>query len=674
MTIGGSNSYRGGTTVPAGFIVRAGNNNALGTGPVALSGGTISANGVTSYTLASPLIVSGTSTLGDPVNVGGLTFTAASGTLASNTTLTVNSPVTINGGLTDGGSGFGLTKNGAGALTLGGNNTFSGPVAVNNGALYLNGANATTSIYVASSGTFGGTALVPAASVNIDSTFSTGGVIDLSQDGTGTMTVGNLSFVNRASIDLPVFTSSSSVALQAATVTPNGAGNSIQFDFPPTLLGNGTYRLLAYSGVLGGTGSGAFYVNPGGQPILGSRQSGSLVNNGSELDYVISGPTPYWNGQQPDWRSTNAWTLSPTGGLTTFAAFDNDVFDDTAGSGAFGTSVTINQGNVNPISVTFNNATSAYTISGSNGITGQAFMQINGCGSVTISNSNSYTGGTQFNAGTLNINNPSAIGSGMLTIAGGTLGNTSGGTITLSTNNAVQWNADFTFNGPNDLNLGTGAVTLNGSRTVTLAAGNLTVGGPIGGTGASLTVTGNGGLVLGGANTYNSGTFILGGSVTATSNSPLGTGPVVISPASGAAALTLTGSAVSIPSLAMTPASAAATVYLSGAAATIGSLSNGGNGTSSIILGSAANSSATTLTINSSAPSTFGGTIGDLSQTNSAAVGSILVNAPGTLTLAGSNTYTGSTTVAGGILQLGSSSAAAPARRSATRSSTARWT
>ena len=102
-----------------------------------------------------------------------------------------------------------------------------------------------------------------AASVNVDSTFSAGGVIDLSQNGTATMTVGNLSFVNKATIDLPVFTSTSSVALHAGTVTPNGANNSIQFDFPQTSLGNGTYRLLTFSGALQGTGSGAFYVNPG---------------------------------------------------------------------------------------------------------------------------------------------------------------------------------------------------------------------------------------------------------------------------------------------------------------------------------------------------------------------------------------------------------------------------
>ena len=52
---------------------------------------------------------------------------------------------------------------------------------------------------------------------------------------------------------------------------------------------------------------------------------------------------------------------------------------------------------------------------------------MSGTGTVTIANANSYYGGTTLNAGQLNINNASALGSGPLTIDGGTLGNTSGG-------------------------------------------------------------------------------------------------------------------------------------------------------------------------------------------------------------------------------------------------------
>ena len=474
------------------------------------------------------------------------------------------------------------------------------------------------------------------------------------------MTLSSLTFNANAAINVPLLTSTSSVALQTGSLIINGVQNSLQLYFPQTSIANGTYRLLTYSGSIGGVGDGfgAFLVVQ--PPTLGSRSTGNLVNNssGQEIDYTVVGQTPYWNGQQPDWQTTNAWTLQPSGSLTSFQSQDNDVFDNTVATGSYSNAVTINQGNVNPISATFNNATSAYTISGSNGIIGPGYLQINGAGGLTINNSNGYTGGTRFNAGTLNINNPSAIGSGTLTIAGGTLGNTSGATITLPTNNTQAWNADFTFAGPNDLNLGTGAVTLSGSRTVTLTAGVLTVGGPIGGVGASLTVTGTGGLVLGGANSYNSGTIILGGNVTASDpNSPLGSGPVAISPAGGSATLTLSGAAAAIGALTMSPAAGTATLNLTGATTTIGALSSGGAGTSTIVLGNAANSSATTLAVNEGTSTTFGGNIADMSQTNSAAAGSLVVNGPGTLTLAGSNTYTGSTTVSGGVLQLGSASA-----------------
>ncbi len=634
LLLGGSNSYSGGTTVPAGFTVRVGNNNALGTGSLYLNGGAVSANGVTSYTLASPVVLS-SGTLGDTVNSGGLTFTAASGTLAQNVALTVNSPVAINGNLTDGGSGFTLTKNGIGALTLAGNNTFSGSVAVSAGKLYINGTNAIPSIFVAQGATLGGSGTAASAAVTVDggANLASAGNLDLSPNAGGTLTFSSLTFNNFGTITLPLLSSTATLALQAGTLTVNGFANSVQFSLAPTQnsIANGTYRLLGYSGAIGGGagGFGAFSIPP-----LNGRQTGTLVNNPGEIDYTVLGYTPYWNGQQPDWKSTNAWTLNPSGSLTTFQGGDNDVFDDSGTTGGVGASVVINQGNVKPFSVVFNSTTAAYTISGSNGIAGSAYLQING-GGLTINNSNGYTSGTQFNAGTLNLNNPSAIAGGPLTISGGTLGNTSGGSIGLTTNNVQAWNGDFTFNGPYNLNLGTGAVTLSGTRTVTLAAGNLTVGGPVGGSGASLTVAGNGNLILAGANTYNSGTLILGGNLTATdNNSPLGSGPLTMSPASGAATLNLTGSGP-----------------------TISSLSSGGAGTSTIVLGNAANSSATTLTINNAAANTFGGTIGDLSQTNSAAVGNVVFNGAGTFVLSGSNTYTGSTTVTSGILQLGSATA-----------------
>ena len=52
----------------------------------------------------------------------------------------------------------------------------------------------------------------------------------------------------------------------------------------------------------------------------------------------------------------------------------------------------------------------------------------------------------------------------------------------MTANNSQNWNGNFAFLGSNPLNLGTGAVLLNTSCTVTVSgAGGLTVGGVISG-------------------------------------------------------------------------------------------------------------------------------------------------------------------------------------------------
>ena len=92
-------------------------------------------------------------------------------------------------------------------------------------------------------------------------------------------------------------------------------------------------------------------------------------------------------------------------------------------------------------------------------ISGAGFgLTKSGPNQLALSGANTFTGGVTLNAGRLNINyggtNASAIGTGRLTINGGTLGNTSSGAVTLATNNPQTWAAEyFTFSGPQDLNL-----------------------------------------------------------------------------------------------------------------------------------------------------------------------------------------------------------------------------
>ena len=76
-----------------------------------------------------------------------------------------------------------------------------------------------------------------------------------------------------------------------------------------------------------------------------------------------------------------------------------------------------------------------------------------GAGTLTLDGADTYSGGTTLSAGQLNVNNPLALGGGTVAISGGTLGNTSGTAVTLSTAGTEKWSGDFAFAGTNDLNL-----------------------------------------------------------------------------------------------------------------------------------------------------------------------------------------------------------------------------
>ena len=165
-----------------------------------------------------------------------------------------------------------------------------------------------------------------------------------------------------------------------------------------------------------------------------------------------------------------------------------------------------------------------------------------GSGALTLSASNGLTGGIALNGGVLNVNHAAALGSGTLTLSatGATpisINNTSAGAITLTSNNPQAWGSDFTFVGTKDLNLGTGAVTMNGNRTVTVSAGNLTVGGAITGSG-TLNKSGAGALTIGGSSTFSGGVALKAGILNLNHAYALGTGTLTLS-ATGATPISI---------------------------------------------------------------------------------------------------------------------------------------
>jgi autotransporter-associated beta strand protein len=148
----------------------------------------------------------------------------------------------------------------------------------------------------------------------------------------------------------------------------------------------------------------------------------------------------------------------------------------------------------------------------------------NGTGTWTLAGTNAFTGNKTLNSGTLNINNASALGTiaGTFFINGGTIDNTSAGTIT-TLNYPQIWAGDFIFTGTQNLNLGTGTVSMGASRIVTTNGGVLTVGGIISGSTYSLTKAGNGALTLTAANTFTGGTTLNAGTLNINNASALGT-------------------------------------------------------------------------------------------------------------------------------------------------------
>src|SRR5947208_17189988 len=132
---------------------------------------------------------------------------------------------------------------------------------------------------------------------------------------------------------------------------------------------------------------------------------------------------------------------------------------------------------------TYSGAIAAGSVSG---------VVVSGPGAVTLSGANAFAGGVTLNGGTLNVNNPTALGTGTFTIAGGTVNNTTAAAVPLTPNNPVAFNAGFTFGGTQPLNLGTGAVTQAADATVTVTGANgLTIGGNVTG-GLSITRAGAG--------------------------------------------------------------------------------------------------------------------------------------------------------------------------------------
>jgi autotransporter-associated beta strand protein len=138
LSLAGAGTYGGGTTLGGGRI-RVGQNQALGTGALTVTNGTLSSNSGGARALTNSYHFAGAITLGHTVDNGALELSGL-GTLAGDTTLEVVSATTLSSAIAQSGGDWSLTKTGSAALslTLSQVNSFAGGLIVKEGVVIVN--------------------------------------------------------------------------------------------------------------------------------------------------------------------------------------------------------------------------------------------------------------------------------------------------------------------------------------------------------------------------------------------------------------------------------------------------------------------------------------------------------------------------------------------------------
>jgi fibronectin-binding autotransporter adhesin len=548
LTLTGSNAYTGTTTVSAGTLV-VDNDAALGTA----DGDTVVESGATLQATAGISIADALTLSGTGVNGAGALVASGNGTVTASGAITLGAATTVAASdadtilsLSNNIAGtYGLTKVGAGMLSLGGNSQSFTTLTIGAGSLSAGlDANLGSDAVILEDGTLwsiannGGTidnaivlngSAVLSASLNTTLAGGISGSGSLTKQSNGTLTLsGSNSYTGTTTITGGTLAIGGDGNLGAGSLAMNGGtlsvtGSSVTIDNAISLGNNGgtvsNANAVTLSGLVSGTGA------------LTKLASGILTLSNTGNEAAWSGGINVSAGTLAviDDNVLSSGALNVTGGtleLGNSVNLDNAV---TLGAGgvllpASGKTATLSGNLALTSDATFNlgvntNLTISGVVSGDYGITKS------GSASLHLTGNNTYTGATVINAGLVTAGTNTALGA---TESGTTVN--SGGTLSFA--NGVSIAENLTIAGTGSLSNGalvmrssgtatlTGAVTLSGDATVkaSSSAYTLVLAGVIsdGNNGYTLTKDGTGTVTLSGTNTYTGATNVSAGTLLVT--------------------------------------------------------------------------------------------------------------------------------------------------------------
>ncbi len=593
--------------------------------------GTLTLTGANTYSGTSA-VSAGTLSVASDSNLGSNGVTLASGatlditgattidnalTLSGAATVNTSADATLSGNINGAGS---LAKTGANTLTLSGTNSYAGSTTVSAGTLSIASdsnlgsgtltlATGTTLVVTSSSTIDNAIALSGNATVQAANSVTLEGVISgaggLSKTGAGTLTLsGSNGFTGNVAVSAGGLRLGNGAAIDNNSAVTLSSGTTLTLLTSETigsLAGAGSVVLGANTLTAGGDNSSTSYSgNISGTGGLTKTGAGTLTLSGTNSNTgattVSAGAIDAQNGD----ALGNASAVSvASGAFLVLSAAESIGSLAGAGTATLGANTLTTGGN--NASTTFSGA-----ITGSNGLVKT------GSGTFTLSNTgneSTLSGGMTISAGTVSVADDDQMADGTLTLNGGTL----------------------SLDGPTVFD---NNIDLAASSTIN-SGGNAIASGVISGAG-DLTKTGSLSLQLTNTNTYSGATFVNAGYLLANNAYSLGTTAGATNVASGA------------------------TLYLSGSftlaeALNLAGTGMLGNGAIYAPSGNSTISGLVTLTGNTTlkldGDLTFSGGI-----TDGASSYSLTKEDAGTLTLSGTASYDGSTTISSGGLSIGSDS------------------